>query len=36
VEVYAPEDAQSDDDLVPTQWARQWPVEEVWFASRRR
>jgi SAM-dependent methyltransferase len=35
VEVYAPEDARSADDMVPTQWARQWPVEEVWFARRR-
>lgn len=36
VEVYAPEDAQSDNDSVPTQWTRQWPVEEIWFAKRRR
>jgi SAM-dependent methyltransferase len=35
IEVYAPEDAQTEYDFVRPQWARQWPVEEVWFASRR-
>jgi SAM-dependent methyltransferase len=36
IEVYAPEDARSDDEFVTAQWARQWPVEEVWFARRHR
>jgi len=36
VELYAPEDAHSDYEFVAAQWARQWPVEEVWFARRRR
>jgi SAM-dependent methyltransferase len=35
VEVYAPEDAQAEDGFVTAQWARRWPVEEVWFARRR-
>lgn len=35
IEVYAPEDAQNGSDFVSLQWARQWPVEEVWFARRR-
>lgn len=35
IEVYAPEGAQTQYDFVDAQWARQWPVEEVWFASRR-
>jgi len=35
IEVYAPEDAQTRYDFVSTQWARQWPVEEVWFARRQ-
>lgn len=34
IELYAPDDA-ADVDFVPAQWARQWPVEEVWFARRR-
>jgi SAM-dependent methyltransferase len=37
VELYAPDDAASAAlDFVTVQWARQWPVEEVWFASRQR
>jgi ubiquinone/menaquinone biosynthesis C-methylase UbiE len=36
VELYAPEDAQTDYDFVTAQWARQWPVEEVWFARRQQ
>jgi SAM-dependent methyltransferase len=35
IEVYAPDDAPSGDDFVTVEWARQWPVEEVWFARRR-
>jgi SAM-dependent methyltransferase len=35
VELYAPEDAHRYDDVIAAQWARQWPVEEVWFARRR-
>jgi 2-polyprenyl-6-methoxyphenol hydroxylase-like FAD-dependent oxidoreductase/SAM-dependent methyltransferase len=35
IELFAPEDAQTDDDIETVQWARRWPVEEVWFARRR-
>jgi ubiquinone/menaquinone biosynthesis C-methylase UbiE len=35
IEVYAPEDARTQYDFVDAQWARQWPVEEVWFARKR-
>jgi SAM-dependent methyltransferase len=35
VELYAPDDAQQDGDYFTAEWARQWPVEEVWFARRR-
>jgi SAM-dependent methyltransferase len=35
IELYAPEDAQTGSDFVTVDWARQWPVEEVWFARRR-
>ena len=35
IEVYAPEHAQTGCDFVSPQWARQWPAEEVWFATRR-
>jgi ubiquinone/menaquinone biosynthesis C-methylase UbiE len=35
IEAYAPEGAQTRYDFVDAQWARQWPVEEVWFARRR-
>ena len=35
IEVYAPEGAVIDDDHINADWARQWPVEEVWFARRR-
>jgi SAM-dependent methyltransferase len=36
VEVYASDDARSDCAFVTADWARQWPVEEVWFARRQR
>ncbi|HYN95445.1 MAG TPA: class I SAM-dependent methyltransferase [Pilimelia sp.] len=33
IEVQAPEAATGDyTDIVPAQWARRWPAEEVWFA----
>ncbi|GAA1032353.1 hypothetical protein GCM10009557_30600 [Virgisporangium ochraceum] len=35
IELFAPEDSQTDDDVETVQWARCWPVEEVWFARRR-
>jgi SAM-dependent methyltransferase len=35
IEVYAPEGAQPDHEFVTPEWARKWPVEEVWFARRR-
>jgi ubiquinone/menaquinone biosynthesis C-methylase UbiE len=35
IEVYAPEGARTQHDFVDAHWARQWPVEEVWFARRR-
>ena len=35
IELYAPADARKDYAFVTAQWARQWPVEEVWFARRR-
>jgi len=35
VELYAPDDAADGFDFVTTEWARKWPVEEVWFARRR-
>jgi SAM-dependent methyltransferase len=35
IEVYAPENAPAGCDFVSPQWARQWPVEEVWFARRQ-
>ncbi len=35
VEVFAPDDAQRDVEFVTADWAKQWPVEEVWFARRR-
>jgi SAM-dependent methyltransferase len=34
IEVYAPEGAQTEYEYVTTEWARQWPVEEAWFAAR--
>jgi len=36
IEVYAPEDADTEYDFVSAEWARQWPVEEVWFATLAR
>jgi SAM-dependent methyltransferase len=36
IEVYATDDARTDYDFVSADWARRWPVEEVWFARRRR
>jgi SAM-dependent methyltransferase len=36
IEVYAPADADTDTEFVTVEWARQWPVEEIWFARRRR
>jgi SAM-dependent methyltransferase len=35
IELYAPEDAETDHDFVTKEWARKWPVEEVWFARKR-
>jgi len=35
IELFAPEDAPTDDDIESVQWAQRWPVEEVWFARRR-
>lgn len=35
IEVYAPEETQTGGDFVALEWARQWPVEEVWFARRQ-
>jgi SAM-dependent methyltransferase len=35
VEVYAPEGAASSAPFVTSQWAHQWPCEEVWRARRR-
>jgi SAM-dependent methyltransferase len=35
IEVYAPEGAETEYEFVTADWARQWPVEEVWFARRR-
>jgi len=36
IEVYAPDSAANHPyyDHVPAQWARQWPSEEIWRASR--
>jgi SAM-dependent methyltransferase len=36
IEVFAPDEAQRDFEYVTVEWAKQWPVEEVWFARRRR
>jgi SAM-dependent methyltransferase len=35
IELYAPQDARDDSGLVTAEWARQWPVEEAWFARLR-
>jgi SAM-dependent methyltransferase len=32
IEIFAPADAQEDTDYITAEWARQWPVEEAWFA----
>lgn len=34
IEVQVPEDAQTSFPYVTTEWARQWPCEEVWFARK--
>ena len=38
VELYAPDDAADHPhyQFVPAEWARSWPVEEIWVAERRR
>jgi SAM-dependent methyltransferase len=36
IEVYAPDGAETGYEYVTPEWARQWPAEEVWFATRRR
>jgi SAM-dependent methyltransferase len=38
VELFAPADAQDHPryDYVPAEWARQWPAEEIWRASKQR
>jgi len=35
VEIQAPEGSRSDWPYVPLDWARRWPSEEVWKATRR-
>ena len=35
IEVFAPADTRKDTDYITADWARQWPVEEVWFARLR-
>jgi hypothetical protein len=35
VEIQAPEGAESPWPLVPLDWARRWPSEEAWKATRR-
>jgi SAM-dependent methyltransferase len=35
IELFAPEDAETDDDIEALRWAQRWPVEEVWFARLR-
>jgi SAM-dependent methyltransferase len=35
IELFAPEDAQDDEDIEGLRWAQRWPVEEVWFARLR-
>jgi hypothetical protein len=34
VEIQAPEGSRSDWPYVPLDWARRWPSEEVWKATR--
>ena len=36
IEIFAPDDATDDAEYLTVEWARQWPVEEAWFARRRR
>lgn len=36
VELVAPEGATSTYDLAPLRWARRWPAEEIWCATRSR
>lgn len=35
VELLAPPDARSTHDFAPAAWARRWPAEEIWCATRR-
>jgi SAM-dependent methyltransferase len=35
IELRAPEDAVSTYDLVPAEWARRWPAENIWKARKR-
>ncbi len=35
IELYTSADAEVGSEYVTADWARQWPVEEVWFARRR-
>ena len=37
-ELYAPEDAKTPDyyDIATPQWARRWPVEDLWTAQLTR
>lgn len=34
IEIRAPEGAESSYDLVPLEWARRWPAENIWKASK--
>jgi len=36
IELRAPDGATSSYDLVPAEWARRWPAENIWKARRRR
>jgi SAM-dependent methyltransferase len=35
IEIYAPTAAQDDTEYITAEWAKQWPVEEAWFARLR-
>jgi SAM-dependent methyltransferase len=35
IEMYAPADSQADTEFITAAWAKQWPVEEAWFARLR-
>jgi SAM-dependent methyltransferase len=35
IEIFAPADVRGDTDYISAEWARQWPVEEAWFARLR-